>query len=652
MADEAPQAPTAEQETVEQPAEDTPAYEEDEKIIADVPLELSPDGKVVEAGRGDVVPEIEDTAIKDLEEEGEVPEWLQDLAKDTPIETEDVGVPDWLQGLTEEPHPLSLSAEEDVVGQLSVDEDIETPSEIAPEGILSEGLEEGISDWDQERADTDQVRIQEEEISPVEVDETEGETLVEATLDEELDQVPEFELEDTDAAIAWLEGLAAKQGVGEEELTTLPDERSDVPPDWIQTDTPSESILEPSSEIELEPMDYIKISAEIQEDVSSEPEELIADIPVDEVVSPIEDETIPEAIEPEELIADIPVDEVVSPIEDETAPEAIEPDSIPVATAPEALISDEVEEIPGEETTEIMEDKSPDFELEDTDAALAWLEGLAVKRGVDEEELITQPKERSEIPPDWVQEVAVEDIEETPIDDAEVSIVDVEAETILDDETDPQVEAEEDEQIIGELDGVESMTEKAEQVLDEDLEDAPTVELEIEPPTWIAEFDLNSASMVQLERLPGIGFRRAQNIVAYREEHGPFQRYDELLNIPDIDNDILDIIKTQLTIKETGISGPEELRSPIPEPEDETHALQLEARGSLEKGDIDTGLEMYQELIKQGERLEGIIEDLRAATYQHPMSVSILQTLGDAYMHSDNLQEALDTYTKAEELLR
>ena len=44
--------------------------------------------------------------------------------------------------------------------------------------------------------------------------------------------------------------------------------------------------------------------------------------------------------------------------------------------------------------------------------------------------------------------------------------------------------------------------------------------------------------------------------------------------------------------------------------------------------------------------------DLREATYRYPVDVNIWQSLGDAYMRANRLQDALDAYTKAEELLR
>ena len=44
--------------------------------------------------------------------------------------------------------------------------------------------------------------------------------------------------------------------------------------------------------------------------------------------------------------------------------------------------------------------------------------------------------------------------------------------------------------------------------------------------------------------------------------------------------------------------------------------------------------------------------DLRDALYRYPVEVPIWQALGDAYMRANRLQDALDAYTKAEELLR
>ena len=76
------------------------------------------------------------------------------------------------------------------------------------------------------------------------------------------------------------------------------------------------------------------------------------------------------------------------------------------------------------------------------------------------------------------------------------------------------------------------------------------------------------------------------------------------------------------------------------------------AQAEMNRGDIPAALEHYGRLIKRGKWLEEIIRDLRDALYRYPVEVTIWQTLGDAFMRENRLQEALDAYTKAEELLR
>jgi tetratricopeptide (TPR) repeat protein len=76
------------------------------------------------------------------------------------------------------------------------------------------------------------------------------------------------------------------------------------------------------------------------------------------------------------------------------------------------------------------------------------------------------------------------------------------------------------------------------------------------------------------------------------------------------------------------------------------------ARAELGRSNIPGALETYGKLIKKGRFLEEVIYDLRDALYRYPVEVSIWQSLGDAYMRANQLQDALDAYTKAEELLR
>ncbi|MBO5340330.1 MAG: helix-hairpin-helix domain-containing protein [Oscillospiraceae bacterium] len=54
--------------------------------------------------------------------------------------------------------------------------------------------------------------------------------------------------------------------------------------------------------------------------------------------------------------------------------------------------------------------------------------------------------------------------------------------------------------------------------------------------------DLNTASCSDLERLPGIGTVRAQDIIDWRQEHGPFSSVDDLKKVKGIGAGVLEQI--------------------------------------------------------------------------------------------------------------
>jgi len=64
-----------------------------------------------------------------------------------------------------------------------------------------------------------------------------------------------------------------------------------------------------------------------------------------------------------------------------------------------------------------------------------------------------------------------------------------------------------------------------------------------------ATLNLNTASAVDLERLPRIGPATAERIVAYRQAHGPFRRLEELLEVPGIGPATLAQIAPYLTVE-------------------------------------------------------------------------------------------------------
>ncbi|MFL0490686.1 competence protein ComE [Bacillus sp. AFS054943] len=59
---------------------------------------------------------------------------------------------------------------------------------------------------------------------------------------------------------------------------------------------------------------------------------------------------------------------------------------------------------------------------------------------------------------------------------------------------------------------------------------------------------INAASKEQLEKITGIGSRKAESILKYREEHGPFQKIEDLLEIDGIGAKSLEKIKDQIII--------------------------------------------------------------------------------------------------------
>ena len=59
---------------------------------------------------------------------------------------------------------------------------------------------------------------------------------------------------------------------------------------------------------------------------------------------------------------------------------------------------------------------------------------------------------------------------------------------------------------------------------------------------------VNTADVYELDRLPGIGPAKAQAIVTYREEHGPFQSTDQLLEVSGIGQATLEGLLDYITL--------------------------------------------------------------------------------------------------------
>lgn len=59
---------------------------------------------------------------------------------------------------------------------------------------------------------------------------------------------------------------------------------------------------------------------------------------------------------------------------------------------------------------------------------------------------------------------------------------------------------------------------------------------------------VNHADVKTLQKLPGIGKKRAQGIVAYRQAKGPFETLRDLLKVKGISQNLLSRLKSRLTV--------------------------------------------------------------------------------------------------------
>ena len=70
-------------------------------------------------------------------------------------------------------------------------------------------------------------------------------------------------------------------------------------------------------------------------------------------------------------------------------------------------------------------------------------------------------------------------------------------------------------------------------------------------PGWTEEsgkININTAEVSQLTTLSGIGEARAQDIISFREENGPFQSIEDIKKVPGIKDAVFQKIKDEITV--------------------------------------------------------------------------------------------------------
>jgi len=64
--------------------------------------------------------------------------------------------------------------------------------------------------------------------------------------------------------------------------------------------------------------------------------------------------------------------------------------------------------------------------------------------------------------------------------------------------------------------------------------------------------NLNTATVTELMQLPRVGPKTAQRIIAFRVEHGPFQRPEDLMAVKGIGEKTFQRLRPYITVAGTG----------------------------------------------------------------------------------------------------
>lgn len=335
---------------------------------------------------------------------------------------------------------------------------------------------------------------------------------------------------------------------------------------------------------------------------------------------------------------------------------------------------------------------------EEQDASFAWLENLAARQGARPDELLTPPDERLESAPEWVQQAAevasapsvvpselpaegddwlkeLELQEETALPAAQPEIADASIDATsawlrtLDEQEQAPARAEtsatEEEELPDWL-----RTTKEEPAAESQAVEPP-LETKAEPealPDWLQAIEQPSTPPPETslaEELPE-WLRADLEAETKQKPTSPAEWQPAEPTAPNYSEPATQPISEAQKAIPAAPPAPKPVSQPVPKPAAElmterrrgqTDALSSDstlraAQAAMKVGDIQTALQEYGKIIKKARLLEEVIYDLREALYLYPLDVLIWQALGDAYMRANRLQDALDAYTKAEELLR
>lgn len=597
------------------------------------------------------------------------PEWLKDIDVEA-VSSQPSSDSDFLEELTRElgePASTETSAPKIDTGSLGTSDQEQDDSFAWLENLAEkQGATEGLLTKPEERLEDEPDWIkQAKSLSqpPMEEPVQEAPAAV-SSIDTDSLGTSERERDDS---FAWLEALAAKQGASEG-LLTKPEERLEQEPEWVQRVKKSTGELQ--SVPEPQPPE--------KEDVAVEPEPVSSieqqQPPVEEVPAAEPEPVAPPSASVEELgKSEAERDDSFAWLESLAARQGA---SEGLLTKPEERLEQEPEWVqkvkkatgelhppdqqlpvgqPPVEEEEFVPEPEPAAEaLVPTDDVTSWLKSLEEEEAEAEPaapvveggdtaawfKSLDEPQEKpldstSEELPVWMQDVSEEEapVSEpvTPTEEADVSV-----------ESAAPVQGSASEDLPGWLSGL------------EEEEQPPVIPASDDLPAWMR--DETGELVAEPTRIEPTRTTDWTPVDEVKEEEAvtppsaPEPETPKSVPAPKAKKpapkkEVVKSAPPDKPYKEPATRRATETTMPI-------DPVLGSARSELSRSNIPGALDAYGKLIKKGRFLEEVIFDLREALYRYPVEVSIWQSLGDAYMRSNQLQDALDAYTKAEELLR
>jgi tetratricopeptide (TPR) repeat protein len=455
-----------------------------------------------------------------------------------------------------------------------------------------------------------------------------------------------------DQALSWLEGLAAKHGAKAEELLTKPDERAESEPEWVQQ----------AKTLSGEPLLADEPPEQVDQQLHASEQQTGAAL---EHEIPSTDEGTKEVETVDLGVSAADQEEALSWLEGLAAGHGAKPEEL--LTKPEERLSSEPEWVKQAKLQgETQSEEQPPADIANNDQTGIFMQGLEKIKSMNEPEPEIpgglDDTDQEEIP-DWItgQTEAGDQPGPTGTPNAQERVTEPLHQVgvpVRPDKPEPAPEIKDEPAEAESFEGkpVEDLPDWL-AGLDEDQQDDKTSPASGEIPEWLSETE--TADTSKPEPVMPSDWHPADEAEA---APAPEEQTAESLEPPKAEEPVVEsepLVAVQAPAPQP--AAPAEVTSEAPpaarprktgEFSEATDPVLVAAQTELSRGNIPGAMEGYSKLIKKGNLLDEVIFDLRGALQRYPVEVTIWQALGDAYMRTNRLQEALDAYTKAEELLR